>query len=140
MEGWGRADDACSRRLARCRSQCIAVRRRQSGAQALDEAGIDRDRHRVRSSHNACVGAGFRLIEIHAAHGYLLHEFLSPLSNQRTDHYGGSLENRMRLTFRVAEAIRKLVPAICRYSSASRRPTGRREGGISINQLCSRVG
>jgi 2,4-dienoyl-CoA reductase-like NADH-dependent reductase (Old Yellow Enzyme family) len=57
------------------------------------------------------LGAGFRLIEIHAAHGYLLHEFLSPLSNQRTDDYGGSLENRMRLTLRVAGAVREAVPS-----------------------------
>ena len=56
------------------------------------------------------LAAGFRLIEIHAAHGYLLHEFLSPLSNHRTDDYGGSLENRMRLLLRVAESVRKLVP------------------------------
>ncbi|MEA2490202.1 MAG: hypothetical protein QOH21_1994 [Acidobacteriota bacterium] len=54
--------------------------------------------------------AGFRTIEIHAAHGYLLHEFLSPLSNSREDEYGGSLENRMRLTLRVAEAVRKILP------------------------------
>ena len=52
------------------------------------------------------LAAGFRVIEIHAAHGYLLHEFLSPLSNQRTDEYGGSLENRMRLVLRVAERLR----------------------------------
>ena len=57
------------------------------------------------------LAAGFKLIELHAAHGYLLHEFLSPLSNHRTDRYGGSLENRMRLTLRVSERIRALVPA-----------------------------
>jgi 2,4-dienoyl-CoA reductase-like NADH-dependent reductase (Old Yellow Enzyme family) len=54
--------------------------------------------------------AGFQVIEIHAAHGYLLHEFLSPLSNSREDEYGGSLENRMRLTLRVADAVRKTLP------------------------------
>ena len=55
--------------------------------------------------------AGFRVLEIHAAHGYLLHEFLSPLCNARDDQYGGSLENRMRLTLRVAEAVRDAWPA-----------------------------
>ncbi len=52
---------------------------------------------------------GFNLIEIHAAHGYLLHQFLSPLANQRQDQYGGSLENRMRLTLEVAQAVREAV-------------------------------
>lgn len=52
--------------------------------------------------------AGFDVLEVHAAHGYLLHEFLSPLSNQRTDEYGGSLENRMRLVLRVVDAIRSV--------------------------------
>ena len=56
------------------------------------------------------LAAGFCLIEIHSAHGYLLHEFLSPLSNHRQDQYGGSLENRMRLVLRVASAVRKLMP------------------------------
>ena len=56
------------------------------------------------------MAAGFRVIEIHSAHGYLLHEFLSPLSNHRTDQYGGSLENRMRLPLRIAETMRRLVP------------------------------
>jgi len=78
---------------------------------ALDEAGIDGIVAAFEAGTKRALAAGFRVIEIHAAHGYLLHEFLSPLSNQRTDSYGGSLENRMRLTLRVAEAVRKLVPA-----------------------------
>jgi len=56
------------------------------------------------------VEAGYQVIELHSAHGYLLHEFLSPLSNQRTDQYGGSLENRMRLTLEVAAAMRSAMP------------------------------
>lgn len=54
--------------------------------------------------------AGFEVIELHMAHGYLMHEFLSPLSNHRTDEYGGSLENRMRLPLAVAQAVRSAVP------------------------------
>ncbi len=56
------------------------------------------------------VAAGFQLIEIHAAHGYLLHEFLSPLSNERTDSYGGSFENRTRLLREVVQAVRAELP------------------------------
>ena len=54
--------------------------------------------------------AGFKVIEIHSAHGYLLHEFLSPLANERTDEYGGSLENRMRFALQVAERLRAIMP------------------------------
>ena len=54
--------------------------------------------------------AGFKVVEVHAAHGYLLHQFLSPLSNQRTDQYGGSFENRIRLTLQVTQAIRDIWP------------------------------
>ncbi len=56
------------------------------------------------------VYAGFQLIEIHAAHGYLLHQFLSPLSNQRSDEYGGSFENRIRFTLEVIAAVKAVVP------------------------------
>ncbi|GLC54086.1 hypothetical protein PLESTB_000822300 [Pleodorina starrii] len=54
--------------------------------------------------------AGFQVIELHMAHGYLLHQFLSPISNRRTDQYGGSLANRMRLPLQVAEAVRAVIP------------------------------
>ena len=63
----------------------------------------------VRSAKLA-IDAGFHVIELHMAHGYLLHEFLSPLSNARTDEYGGSLENRMRFPLDVAGRVRKIWP------------------------------
>ncbi len=63
------------------------------------------------SAAGRALAAGFRVIEIHGAHGYLLHEFLSPLSNNRTDEYGGSFENRIRLLTQVTDAVRKEWPA-----------------------------
>lgn len=63
------------------------------------------------SSTQRAINAGFQVIELHMAHGYLMHEFLSPLSNHRQDQYGGSLENRMRLPLQVVEEVRKVMPA-----------------------------
>src|SRR5579862_9731127 len=78
------------------------------------------------------LAAGFEVVEIHSAHGYLLHEFLSPLSNLRTDEYGGSLENRLRLLLEVAEAVRAVwperLPLFVRISA-----TDWKEGGWTID-------
>ena len=63
-----------------------------------------------RTRPRRALDAGFQVVEIHAAHGYLLHEFLSPLSNHRTDRYGGSLENRTRIVREVVEAVRRVWP------------------------------
>ncbi len=67
--------------------------------------------HAFRTAASRALEAGFDIVEVHCAHGYLLHEFLSPLSNQRTDRYGGSFENRARLTLEVTAAIRETWPA-----------------------------
>lgn len=77
----------------------------------LDDAGIGRVVASFVAAARRSLEADFRVLEIHAAHGYLLHEFLSPLSNHRTDEYGGSLENRMRLLLRVVEEVRHVMPA-----------------------------
>jgi 2,4-dienoyl-CoA reductase-like NADH-dependent reductase (Old Yellow Enzyme family) len=78
---------------------------------ALDRAGLERVRDDFVKAAQRAVRLGFDGIELHAAHGYLLHEFLSPLSNQRSDAYGGSLENRMRFPLEVFDAVRAAVPA-----------------------------
>ncbi len=79
--------------------------------QPLDQSGIDAIVRAFAAAAERAVTAGFDFIEIHAAHGYLLHEFLSPLSNQRTDAYGGSFENRIRLLLEVVDAARTAWPA-----------------------------
>jgi 2,4-dienoyl-CoA reductase-like NADH-dependent reductase (Old Yellow Enzyme family) len=77
---------------------------------ALDRAGIDAVVDAFEAAARRALAAGFRVLEIHSAHGYLLHEFLSPLSNRRDDDYGGSLDNRMRLVLQVAERLRAVMP------------------------------
>lgn len=86
-----------------------------------------------RKAAERALAAGFQVVEIHAAHGYLIHEFLSPLSNSRTDDYGGSFENRIRFALEVAKAIREVWPAslplFCRVSA-----TDWVEGGWDLPQ------
>jgi 2,4-dienoyl-CoA reductase-like NADH-dependent reductase (Old Yellow Enzyme family) len=84
------------------------------------------------------LAAGFRVIELHGAHGYLLHEFLSPLSNARHDEYGGSFENRIRIVRRVVAAVRSVlpdtVPLVLRISA-----TDWADGGWDVEQSCGLV-
>ena len=77
---------------------------------ALDKTGIQKVITDFKSATKRAVKAGFQVMEIHAAHGYLIHQFLSPLSNLRTDEYGGSFENRIRLTLEVLEAVQSEWP------------------------------
>ena len=99
----------------------------------LDAAGIGAVIAQFETAARRAIAAGFRIIEIHAAHGYLMHEFLSPLSNQRSDSYGGSLENRARLLLEVAARLRALMsedlPLFVRISA-----TDWVEGGWDIEQ------
>jgi len=78
---------------------------------ALDRAGMDKVRDDFVAAARRAARLGLDGIEIHAAHGYLLHQFLSPLANHREDEYGGSLENRMRFPIEVFDAVRAAFPA-----------------------------
>jgi 2,4-dienoyl-CoA reductase-like NADH-dependent reductase (Old Yellow Enzyme family) len=78
---------------------------------ALSLAELDEVKQAFVESAKRADRLGFELIEVHAAHGYLLHQFLSPLANKRDDNYGGSLENRMRFVLEVFSAVRAAVPA-----------------------------
>jgi 2,4-dienoyl-CoA reductase-like NADH-dependent reductase (Old Yellow Enzyme family) len=78
---------------------------------ALDKGGLLRVRQAFVSAGKRAARLGFDGVELHCAHGYLLHEFLSPLANARTDEYGGSLENRLRFPLEVFESLRAALPA-----------------------------
>jgi 2,4-dienoyl-CoA reductase-like NADH-dependent reductase (Old Yellow Enzyme family) len=100
----------------------------------LDEAGLDGIVDAFEAAARRALAAGFRVIEIHGAHGYLLHQFLSPLSNRREDLYGGSLENRMRLTLRVAERLRGAIPGGMPLFARISATDWAEEGGWEIGQ------
>ncbi|GAB3785375.1 NADH:flavin oxidoreductase/NADH oxidase [Spirosoma horti] len=78
---------------------------------ALTEEGLEKVRADFAAAAKRSIDAGFQVIELHAAHGYLLHQFLSPLSNQRTDAYGGPFENRIRLLLEVIERVQSVWPS-----------------------------
>lgn len=78
--------------------------------QALSDASLAKVRQQFVDAAIRAVRIGFDLVELHVAHGYLLHEFVSPISNQRNDEYGGSLKNRMRFPLEVFEAVRTVLP------------------------------
>lgn len=100
---------------------------------ALDKKGIQKVISDFKSATKRALKAGFQVLEIHAAHGYLLHQFLSPLSNLRTDEYGGSFENRIRLLLEVLEAVQsewpKNLPLFVRISA-----TDWADGGWNIDE------
>lgn len=77
---------------------------------ALTESDIRRAIEAFAQAARRACEAGFRVVELHAAHGYLIHQFLSPLSNQRSDRYGGTLANRTRLACEIVEAVRRILP------------------------------
>lgn len=108
---------------------------------ALTIAEIDQIVEDFRAAARRALAAGFQVAEVHAAHGYLAHEFLSPFANQRTDEYGGSFENRIRFAVRVVEAVRETWPekwpVFVRISA-----TDWKEGGWDLGQsieLCKRL-
>ncbi|MEV4687710.1 NADH:flavin oxidoreductase/NADH oxidase [Microbacterium sp. LWH3-1.2] len=105
---------------------------------ALDVAGIDRIVDDFAAAARRAVQAGFQVLEVHGAHGYLLHQFLSPLSNLREDEYGGSLENRARLLLRVLDAVADAapgIPVIVRFSA-----TDWAEGGWNPDETATVAG
>jgi 2,4-dienoyl-CoA reductase-like NADH-dependent reductase (Old Yellow Enzyme family) len=100
---------------------------------ALDRAGMKRVREGFADAARRAARLGIDVVQIHGAHGYLLHQFLSPLSNKRTDEYGGSLENRLRFPLEVFETVREAFPA---EKSVSIRVSGTDwvDGGWDIEQ------
>jgi 2,4-dienoyl-CoA reductase-like NADH-dependent reductase (Old Yellow Enzyme family) len=113
----------------------IPYAERQMLPQMLDRDGLRDIRDAFVSSAKRARRIGLDLIQLHCAHGYLLHQFLSPLSNQRDDRYGGSLENRMRFPLEVFEAVRQAIPD--RPVTVRISGTDWVDGGWDIEQTCA---
>lgn len=111
----------------------IAFNHEENSPQSLDASGIKKVIADFKTAAERAVIAGYKVIEIHAAHGYLIHQFLSPLSNQRTDDYGGSFENRIRLLLDVVKTVQTIwpqnLPLLVRISA-----TDWAEGGWNIDE------
>ncbi|MFO7748411.1 MAG: NADH:flavin oxidoreductase/NADH oxidase [Orrella sp.] len=93
-----------------CAPSAVAHLEDETLPEALDEAGLARVKAAFVETATRAVRLGFDGIELHAAHGYLLHQFLSPVSNHRQDNYGGDLANRMRFVLEVFDAVKEVVP------------------------------
>src|ERR1700761_2947278 len=90
-------------------ASAVAFSEEEEWPEALTIDGIKKVIADFSNATKRVLKAGYKLIEIHAAHGYLINQFLSPLTNKRTDEYGGSFENRIRLLIEITEAIRKII-------------------------------
>ena len=88
----------------------IAFTNSETAPVELDKAGIEKVKADFKAATIRAIAAGFKVIELHGAHGYLIHEFLSPLSNHRTDEYGGTFENRIRLLLEVIAEVKEVWP------------------------------
>ncbi len=111
----------------------VPFEEKQNPPVSLDRAGMDRVRRGFAEAAQRAARLGIDAVQIHSAHGYLLHQFLSPLSNHRTDEYGGSLENRMRFPLEIFDAVRTAFPS---EKPVSVRVSGTdwAEGGWEIEQ------
>lgn len=111
----------------------VPFRAQDPAPEELSEAGIARIVRAFGDAAERALRAGFRVLEVHAAHGYLLHEFLSPLANRRTDQYGGSFDNRIRALLETVRSVRarwpERLPLLVRISA-----TDWAEGGWDLEQ------
>lgn len=117
----------------------LAFKEGTEAPEALDEAGLRQIKDDFREATRRARAVGYDVVEIHAAHGYLLHQFLSPLSNRRTDAYGGSFENRVRLLLEVTQVVKEVwgddQPLFVRLSA-----TDWVEGGWGIDDTVKLAG